>query len=98
MSFGNLFKNVSARYSKPLGIKMLIFLFSSPLKHFEKEAKGVKSFAKEYVINMHIHLQPDGKSGLKPTSELDEPLIVRQTSETAIEEKMAVKKKITAVL
>jgi prolyl-tRNA synthetase len=70
---------------KASGHNMLIFPFSSPLKHFEKEAEHVEGFAKECVIGTHIHLQSDGKGGLKPTSELDEPLIVRQTSETVIE-------------
>jgi prolyl-tRNA synthetase len=64
---------------------MPIFPFSSPLKHFEKETEYVESFAKECAIGTHIYLQSDGRGGPKPIFELDEPLIVRLTSETVIE-------------
>jgi prolyl-tRNA synthetase len=65
---------------------MPIVPFSSPLKHFEKEAERVEGFAKECAIGTHIYLQPDGKGGPKPTFELDKPLIVRPRSEMVIEE------------
>ncbi|MDR1233131.1 MAG: proline--tRNA ligase [Puniceicoccales bacterium] len=71
---------------KAFGHKNAYFPLFIPLKYFEKEAEHVEGFAKECAIVTHTRLQPDGKGGLKPTSELDEPLIVRPTSETIIGE------------
>ncbi|MDR1528728.1 MAG: proline--tRNA ligase [Puniceicoccales bacterium] len=71
---------------KASGHKNAYFPLFIPLKYFEKEAEHVEGFAKECAIVTHTRLQPDGKGGLKPTSALDEPLIVRPTSETIIGE------------
>lgn len=54
-----------------------------PLSFFQKEAEHVDGFAKEMAVVTHSRLSmKDGK--LTPDSELDEPLIVRPTSETII--------------
>ena len=54
-----------------------------PLSYFQKEAEHVEGFAKEMAIVTHSRLSmEDGK--LVPASPLDEPLIVRPTSETII--------------
>src|SRR6186713_2609852 len=55
-----------------------------PLSFLEKEAQHVEGFAKECAVVTHHRLEagPDGK--LVPTGKLDEPLIVRPTSETII--------------
>ncbi|MDR1891165.1 MAG: proline--tRNA ligase [Puniceicoccales bacterium] len=74
---------------KATGHKNAYFPLFIPLKYFEKEATHVEGFAKECAIVTHTRLQSDGKGGLKPTSELDEPLIVRPTSETIIGEMFA---------
>jgi prolyl-tRNA synthetase len=71
---------------KASGHKNAYFLLFIPLKYFGKEAEHVEGFAKECAIVAHTCLQLDGKGSLKPTSELDEPLIVRPTSETVIGE------------
>jgi prolyl-tRNA synthetase len=57
-----------------------------PLSYFEKEAEHVEGFAKEMAVVTHHRLIPDGKGGLMPDPEakLEEPLIVRPTSETVI--------------
>ena len=56
-----------------------------PLSFLEKEAKHVEGFAKECAVVTHHRLEEkDGK--LVPTGELEEPLIVRPTSETIIGE------------
>lgn len=56
-----------------------------PLSYLEKEAEHVEGFAKECAIVTHTKLEEkDGK--LVPTSELEEPLIIRPTSETIIGE------------
>ena len=57
-----------------------------PLSFLQKEASHVKGFATECAVVTHHRLEagPDGK--LVPTGELEEPLIVRPTSETIIGE------------
>ena len=55
-----------------------------PQSFLTKEAQHVEGFAMECAIVTHTRLQkgPDGK--LSPTSPLEEPLIIRPTSETII--------------
>ncbi|MBR5154332.1 MAG: proline--tRNA ligase [Alphaproteobacteria bacterium] len=54
-----------------------------PLSYFQKEAEHVEGFAKEMAVVTHSRLtMVDGK--LVPASPLEEPLIVRPTSETII--------------
>ena len=55
-----------------------------PLSFFEKEAKHVEGFAKECAVVTHHRLvqQADGK--MKPDGELEEPYVIRPTSETII--------------
>jgi prolyl-tRNA synthetase len=55
-----------------------------PLSFLEKEAAHVEGFAKECAVVTHHRLKagPDGK--LHPEGELEEPLIIRPTSETII--------------
>jgi prolyl-tRNA synthetase len=55
-----------------------------PLSFLEKEAAHVEGFAKECAVVTHHRLEADGKGGLVPVGELEEPLIVRPTSETII--------------
>lgn len=57
-----------------------------PLSYFEKEAEHVDGFAKEMAVVTHHRLIGDGKGGLTPDPEakLEEPLVVRPTSETVI--------------
>ena len=59
-----------------------------PLSFLEKEAAHVEGFAKECAVVTHHRLElKDGK--LVPTGELEEPLVVRPTSETIIGEMFA---------
>jgi len=55
-----------------------------PLSYLEQEAQHVEGFAKECAVVTHhrLELGPDGK--LIPTGKLEEPLVVRPTSETII--------------
>jgi prolyl-tRNA synthetase len=57
-----------------------------PKSFFEKEAEHVEGFAKECAIVTHHRLTSDGKGGLMPDPEaaLEEPLVIRPTSETII--------------
>ncbi len=68
---------------KATGHENAYFPIFIPLSFFQKEAEHVNGFAKEMAVVTHSRLSmQDGK--LKPDSELDEPLIVRPTSETII--------------
>ena len=60
-----------------------------PMSYLEKEAAHVEGFAKECAVVTHHRLEPDGEGGLRPAGPLDEPLIVRPTSETIIGEMYA---------
>ena len=68
---------------KDTGHENAYFPLFIPLSFLEKEAGHVKGFAKECAIVTHHRLvQKDDK--LIPAGELEEPLIVRPTSETII--------------
>lgn len=70
---------------KATGHENAYFPLFIPLSYLEKEAKHVEGFAKECAVVTHHRLElKDGK--LIPTGELEEPLIVRPTSETIIGE------------
>ena len=62
-----------------------------PLGNFAREAEHVEGFAKEMAVVTHHRLIADGKGGLMPDPEakLEEPLVVRPTSETIIGDAMA---------
>ena len=56
-----------------------------PLSYFEKEAEHVDGFAKEMaVVTHHRLIQKDGRLVPDPSAKLEEPLVVRPTSETVI--------------
>jgi len=55
-----------------------------PLSYFAKEAEHVEGFAKECAVVTHTRLEADDTGKLKPGSPLNEPLVVRPTSETII--------------
>lgn len=71
---------------KKTGVKNAYFPLFIPLSFLEKEAEHVEGFAKECAVVTHHRLEkgPDGK--LVPSGELEEPLVVRPTSETIIGE------------
>ena len=68
---------------KETGHENCYFPIFIPLSYFQKEANHVEGFAKEMAIVTHSRLtMKDGK--LVPDGKLEEPLIVRPTSETII--------------
>lgn len=71
---------------KDTGHENAYFPLFIPKSFIEKEAKHVEGFAKECAVVTHSRLVSDGEGGLKPGSPLEEPLIVRPTSETIIGE------------
>jgi len=73
------------RRIKETGHENAYFPLFVPLSLLEKEAAHVEGFAKECAVVTHHRLEEkDGK--LIPAGELDEPLIVRPTSEAVIGE------------
>jgi prolyl-tRNA synthetase len=70
---------------KETGHENAYFPLFIPLSFLEKEASHVEGFAKECAVITHHRLEE--KNGrLVPSGELEEPLIVRPTSETIIGE------------
>ena len=81
----NIQRQLDAMF-KATGHENAYFLLFIPMSFLEKEAEHVEGFAKECAVVTHHRLEPDGKGGLRPapSAQLEEPLIVRPTSETII--------------
>ncbi len=86
-----LWENVQSvfdRRFKETGHENAYFPLLIPLRFIEKEAAHVEGFAKEMAVVTHHRLEAqDGK--LIPAAPLEEPLIIRPTSETIIGESFA---------
>ncbi len=76
---------------KAAGVSNTYFPIFIPLANFEREAAHVDGFAKEMAVVTHHRLIADGTGRLIPDPEakLEEPLVVRPTSETIIGDAMA---------
>jgi prolyl-tRNA synthetase len=69
---------------KATGHENAYFPLFIPMSFLEKEAQHVEGFAKECAVVTHHRLEPGPDGGLVPAAPLEEPLIVRPTSETII--------------
>ncbi|HEY9092786.1 proline--tRNA ligase [Parasphingorhabdus sp.] len=71
---------------KASGHENCYFPLFIPLSYFAKEAEHVDGFAKEMAVVTHHRLMKDDENGLvvDPEAKLEEPLVVRPTSETVI--------------
>lgn len=69
---------------KATGHENAYFPLFIPKSFLEKEAEHVEGFAKECAVVTHHRLEPGKDGGLVPAGELEEPLVVRPTSETII--------------
>ena len=69
---------------KDTGHENAYFPLFIPKSFLEKEAEHVEGFAKECAVVTHHRLEPGPDGGLVPAGPLEEPLIVRPTSETII--------------
>jgi prolyl-tRNA synthetase len=69
---------------KETGHENAYFPIFIPKSFFEREAAHVDGFAKECAIVTHHRLEAGPDGTLVPAGELEEPLIVRPTSETII--------------
>ena len=81
----NIQRQLDAMF-KETGHENAYFPLFIPMSFLEKEAEHVEGFAKECAVVTHHRLEPDGEGGLQPapSAKLEEPLIVRPTSETII--------------
>lgn len=69
---------------KATGHQNAYFPLLIPMSFLEKEAEHVEGFAKECAVVTHHRLEPDPDGGLRPAGKLEEPLIIRPTSEMII--------------
>jgi prolyl-tRNA synthetase len=71
---------------KATGHENAYFPLFIPISFLQKEAEHVEGFAKECAVVTHHRLVPNSEGKLipDPASQLEEPLIVRPTSETII--------------
>lgn len=76
---------------KAAGVQNCYFPIFIPLSNFAREAEHVEGFAKEMAVVTHHRLIAGPNGGLVPDPEakLEEPLVVRPTSETIIGDAMA---------
>ncbi|MCH9622079.1 MAG: Proline--tRNA ligase [Chlamydiia bacterium] len=74
---------------KKRGVQNAYFPLFIPLEYLEREAAHVDGFAKECAVVTHTRLTQDENGKLVPDGKLEEPLIVRPTSETIIGESFA---------
>jgi len=69
---------------KATGVQNAYFPLFIPLSFLEKEAEHVEGFAKECAVVTHHRLEKNPEGGLAPAGLLQEPLVIRPTSETII--------------
>jgi len=77
------------RRFKETGHENYYFPIYIPLSYFQREAEHVDGFAKEMAIVTHHRLTKNAEGKLVPDGELEEPLVIRPTSETIIGEAMS---------
>lgn len=81
----NIQKDLDRRF-KETGHENVYFPILIPLSYLAKEAEHVEGFAKECAVVTHRRLVQDDEKGLKPAGELEEPYVIRPTSEMVIGE------------
>ena len=74
---------------KDTGHKNAYFPLFIPKSFLQREAEHIDGFAKECAVVTHSRLEADEQGILQPAGKLEEPLIVRPTSETIIGELFA---------
>ncbi|GMQ80391.1 MAG: proline--tRNA ligase [Planctomycetia bacterium] len=82
-----LWENIQRRLDRMFhdtGHENAYFPLFIPMSFLEKEAEHVEGFAKECAVVTHHRLEPGADGHLQPAGKLEEPLVVRPTSETII--------------
>jgi prolyl-tRNA synthetase len=67
---------------KATGHTNVYFPLLIPLEYLQKEAEHIQGFAKECAVVTHHRLEADADGKLVPAGELEDPYIIRPTSET----------------
>ncbi len=81
----NIQRELDAMF-KATGHRNAYFPLFIPLSYLQKEADHVEGFATECAVVTHHRLKKNEDGQLVPEGELEEPLVVRPTSETIIGE------------
>ena len=86
MSLWDRVRNALDQKIRAHGAENAYFPLLIPKSFLSKEAEHVDGFAKECAVVTHHRLTADGENGLiaDPAAELEDPLIIRPTSETMI--------------
>jgi prolyl-tRNA synthetase len=79
-------RDILDKMFKETGVKNAYFPLFIPKRFLEKEAEHVEGFAKECAVVTHHRLEAGEEGGLVPAGPIEEPLVVRPTSETIIGE------------
>lgn len=74
---------------KDYGVQNASFPLLIPVSFLSREAEHVDGFAKECAVVTHHRLEAGENGGLVPTGKLEEPYVIRPTSETIIGDAMA---------
>lgn len=74
---------------KATGHKNVYFPLMIPLSFMQKEAEHIEGFAKECAVVTHHRLEKNAEGKLVPAGALEEPYVIRPTSETIIGEAFA---------
>ncbi|AWD33175.1 Proline--tRNA ligase [Candidatus Fokinia solitaria] len=74
---------------KETGHQNFYFPMFIPLSYMAKEAEHIDGFAKECAVVTHHRLEVDSQNKLVPSGKLEEPLVIRPTSEVVIGEAFA---------
>jgi prolyl-tRNA synthetase len=84
----NIQRSMDAQF-KATGHKNVYFPLLIPLSFMQKEAEHIEGFAKECAVVTHHRLATNEEGKLVPASPLEEPYVIRPTSETIIGEAFA---------
>ncbi len=84
-----IWENIKKEFDKQFktkGVQNAYFPLLIPLEYLQKEAEHVEGFATETAVVTHSKLEKDENGKLVPASPLEEPYVVRPTSEMIIGE------------
>ncbi len=87
-----LWENIQKHLDKKIkaaDVQNAYFPLLIPLNYIAKEAEHIDGFAKECAVVTHSRLEANAAGELVPSGELEEPFIIRPTSETIIGESMS---------
>lgn len=82
-------QSIFDEWLKDYGVQNCSFPLLIPVSFLEREAEHVDGFAKECAVVTHHRLEADEDGKLIPAGKLEEPYVVRPTSETIIGDAMS---------